>query len=220
MYLPKHFSKEDEADALRIANSNSLATVISVDLENMPFVNHLPLIVEKDELGLKLIGHMSRANPQWRHFANGSGATVIFHGPQAYITPSWYKSGRDVPTWNYAVVHISGRVRLVESHDALVDILRKSTEKFEANNQIPWHFSLPDDLANPELLASAIVGFDLRVEVLKSKFKLGQNRSPADRQAILAGLKAQDDDMSRHLSVLMEEQFFTATSRSTKITQS
>jgi transcriptional regulator len=208
MYLPKHFSVEDNSHAIRIGKENSFATVISFDKENEPFINHLPLIVENDGDGLKLIGHMARRNPQWQHFMSGSKALVIFNGPHTYITPTWYVSGRDVPTWNYVVVHAQGKATAIEDFDRLTAILKKLTDKFERDNPQPWEFELPDDLLDARALTSAIVGFEIHVEKIEAKFKLSQNRSAEDKRGIIEGLSTRSDDMSRAIRLMMEDYAF------------
>lgn len=204
MYLPKHFSVEDTSQAMRIAQEYPFATVISFDSANEPFINHLPLLVKNDESGLRLVGHMARRNPQWQHFANGSKAVAVFNGPHSYITPSWYVSGRDVPTWNYVVVHAKGKVTAIEDFEGLVSILKKLTDRFERESGRPWSFELPDDLMEPKALTSAIVGFEIQVEKIEAKFKLSQNRSAEDKRGVIEGLSARTDDMSQQVLRMMK----------------
>lgn len=146
---------------------------------------------------------MARANGHWRILQENSEVTAIFHGPDTYITPSWYASGRDVPTWNYAVVHIQGRAKLIENFEGLTDLLRKMTARFEVSNPKPWRFELPDDLLDPATLVRAIVGFEIEITDLKGKFKLSQNRSTKDRDGVLQGLLTRPDDRSRAIHELM-----------------
>lgn len=89
---------------------------------------------------------MSKQNPQWRHFIDNPNATFVVQGPHTYITPKWYKFGCDVPTWNYAVAHLQGKVEMVESFSEQVEILKQLTCFFEKSNRSPWEFKLPDDL--------------------------------------------------------------------------
>lgn len=203
MYSPKHFAVQDNELIVQLIEDFPLATVVTCDEEGDPFINHIPMIAEKKGDTVMLYGHMARRNPQWRHFIEGSSATVIFHGPHAYITPTWYVSGRDVPTWNYAVVHIKGSIELVEDFESLSALLEKQTKRFENGRPRAWEFELPDDLSNPQALTLAIVGFKMKPEHIEAKFKMGQNRGKPDRLSVLEGLKGQGDEMSLKVRDLM-----------------
>lgn len=203
MYSPKHFDVQDNELVLQLIEDFPLASVVSCDEEGDPFINHIPMIAEKRGDTVILYGHMARRNPQWRHFIEGSSATVIFHGPHAYITPTWYVSGRDVPTWNYAVVHLKGTMELVEDFESLCELLEKLTKKFESGRVHAWEFELPEDLADSHALTQAIVGFKMRADRVEAKFKLSQNRSESDRIGVIEGLAGQGDEMSRKIRDLM-----------------
>ena len=204
MYLPKHFDNKDEQRILEVIDAHPFATVMSFDEKNQPFFSHVPLLVKKMESGFSLIGHVSRRNPQWSHFKNKPMTKVIVHGSHTYITLKWYRSGRDVPTWNYVSIHMDGPVRVIEDFDGLIGILKGLTKKFEEGSLSPWEFELPDDLLTPETLCSAIVGFEVAVEMVDAKFKLSQNRSQDDRDGVLRGLETRSDEMSRRVRELME----------------
>ena len=182
--------------------AHPLATVISVDPDGSPYVSHLPLIVEHKGDGIVCIGHLARANPHWR-LLGGRRATAIFHGPNAYITPSWYAQN-SVPTWNYAVVHVQGVVTLIEDRAGIVRCLEALTATVEKGPDA-WQFWIPEDLRNT--LESAIVGFQLSVETIQSKFKLSQNRSEADRAAVLRGLAEREDAASQSLRAFMQRYY-------------
>lgn len=204
MYLPKHFSQADQAEVRELIRQNGFATVLSFPAGEHPFINHLPLVFssKKGEEEV-LIGHMAKRNPQWLHFKTNSQGTVIINGPHTYITPTWYKSGRDVPTWNYAVAHLYGRVELFEKFEDQVDILKQLTEFYESSNPKPWEFELPDDLLDAESLGAAIVSFKFHIEKVDAKFKLSQNRVEEDRDGILDGLSQRTDDQSHAIIELM-----------------
>lgn len=210
MYLPRRFECDDRSRILGLIREFPLAILISPVEGKGPEVNHLPLIAKESPGSpgeLTLLGHMARANSQWGSFAKEGGAdvTAVFRGPQCYVTPRWYRSGRDVPTWNYAVAHLRGKAHLVEAPDALIEILRAQTEAYEAGSVRPWDFELPDDLVDSAALTSAIVGFEIRVERIEGKFKLSQNRSAEDRAGVREGLFARGDESSRKVGELMAE---------------
>ncbi len=206
MYLPKHFLPNQESRVRKLIEQNPFMTVLSYSKGSMPFINHLPVIFSsKPSEERILIGHMSKRNPQWRHFTDNPNATLIVQGPHAYITPKWYRLSRDVPTWNYAVAHLQGKVELVESFSEQVEVLRQLTHFFEKSNPSPWGFELPDDLLDETALTSAIVSFRFNIETVDAKFKLSQNRSIEDRAGVIEGLKERTDEMSHAVREMMIE---------------
>ncbi len=139
------------------------------------------------------------------HFKTNPQCTIIVNGEHSYITPRWYRSGRDVPTWNYAVAHLHGNIELVESFADQVEILKQLTVFFESTSPSPWKFELPDDLLNESALTAAIISFKFHVEKIEAKFKLSQNRSKADRMGVIDGLRERNDDMSKAICRMMFE---------------
>lgn len=225
MYLPTRFEVNDNRAIGALINRHPLATVMTASRQqlpreeaaqgaetgaNLPFVGHLPLIARSGTGGevKTLAGHMARANPQWR-FLNGQPVYVIFHGPDAYVTPLWYEKN-DVPTWNYATVHVTGIARLVEDADGITQLLQEMNERFEGSHPESkgrWEFWLPPDLARPSSLQGAIVGIIIEVESVRAKFKLSQNRSEPDRLAVAEGLEKVGTDKCRSLAGMMREGF-------------
>lgn len=197
MYLPQHFSIHEQKKIDDLIRENPFATVLSYPENGRPFINHLPLIADGDVL----IGHMSRKNPQWEIFRNSPECSILFQGPHTYISPSWYKSGRDVPTWNYAVVHLHGSMEIVESFREQVDILKKLSAHFDKD----WRFQLPADLRGEDELTSAIVSFRFHAKVVEAKFKLSQNRSREDIEGVMDGLSQRKDELSAGVLKLMKE---------------
>ena len=202
MYLPRSFENTDVAGSLALMRAHPLATMISVDENGSPFVSHLPLTVEHEGDGIVCIGHLARANRHWK-LLDGRRATAIFHGPNAYITPSWYVQNA-VPTWNYAVVHVRGVVTLIEDRAGIVSCLEALTAAVEKGPEA-WQFWIPDDLR--DTLELAIVGFRLTVDTVQSKFKLSQNRSASDRDGVLRGLAGRSDAASQAVRALMEQPY-------------
>ena len=158
--------------------------------------SHIPLVLEDDgsEFGL-LKGHVSRANQQWKQSLEGTEALAIFTGPQHYVSAGWYPGkqdhGREVPTWNYVVVHATGPLRMVEDAAWLLEHLEALTNQQEAGFSPPW--KVAD--APPEYVGAmlkAIVGFELKVRRLEGKWKVSQNRNETDRRAVIAGLERLD----------------------------
>jgi transcriptional regulator len=206
MYIPKHFTAPPGA-ALELINKYPFATVICSDADGLPLANHFPLLATLSGGAMLLEGHMAKQNSQWTHFQKGPKVLAIFHGPHTYITPQWYSGvgKRDVPTWNYVSVHVTGRVRLVEDFEGLTASLKKLSDHFEAGTKNPWTFELPANLADAQKLTSAIVGFEIEVEKIETKLKISQNRLPQDREGVIKGLESRTDEMSGEIRRLMIE---------------
>ncbi|MGE0485491.1 MAG: FMN-binding negative transcriptional regulator [Gammaproteobacteria bacterium] len=192
MYRPAHFANDDP-EALRAIMAAAPLATLAVVVDGAPRIEHLPLltVVDAADGTLTLCGHVARANDLWRHAGDGIEAIAVFHGPQAYVSPSWYPGkaahGRVVPTWNYAVVHAHGRLRAIDERDWLAGHVAALTACHEAGRARPWAVSdAPADYI--ERLLGAIVGLELAVVRLEGKFKLSQNRDAADRAGVSAGL--------------------------------
>jgi transcriptional regulator len=206
MYNPQRFQSVDHNEAFELMDGNPFATLMTV-VDNKPFVSHLPLTSKKVGNRIEIIGHLARANPHWKTFAN-SQATVIFSGPQTYITPQWYAEN-DVPTWNYSTVHVTGKIELIESHDGIVECLKELTAHVERHWPSGWDFFIPDDLTG-DILPKSILGFRIQAEQINFKKKLSQNRSPADRAGVLKGLATRGDDNSKAVLAEMMKLYSTS----------
>jgi len=166
--------------------------------------SHIPFLMERDGDEVHLHGHLARPNPQVGDLDRGGEVLVIFGGPHAYISPSWYEDGPSVPTWNYADVHAYGTARLVEDADWLRDLLIRLSERHEAGNRRPWRMqSLPESYV--EAMLKGIVGLDIAVTRLEGKYKLGQNRPAGDRPRVIAALESRGDDDAIAIARLMRE---------------
>jgi transcriptional regulator len=192
MYVPDAFSMADRAALFEHASSYPFATVITHGSGGIR-VSHLPVLVDA-ERGL-LRGHLARANPQHEDFSAGAEVLAIFHGPHGYVSPSVYEEP-GVPTWNYAVVHASGRGRLVDE-PSLWAIVNDTVARFDTTE---WRSQTSDDLLRPML--EAIAGFEVDIYRLEGKLKLSQNRPAADRARVAEWLD-RGDDSSRATAALM-----------------
>jgi transcriptional regulator len=201
MYQPRHFTEREAERITALMRRHSFATVISHD-GAAPFATHMPVLhrAEGKEQGT-LFTHMARANPQWKHFTDGREVLVIFHGPHAYISPSWLETRPEVPTWNYAVVHAYGVPRLVEDKDVLRTMLRDLVDTFEAGQPEPYGAALTDEFIDK--LSPGVVGIEIPIARLEAKFKLSQNRSDADQAGVMAALSVSSDPTEREVAELM-----------------
>ena len=202
VYLPPHFTETDEKKLLAHIERNDFGLLITKGSELI--ASQVPFLVERRDGSLYLLGHLARPNPQSADLATDGEALAIFHGPHAYISPSWYAAGLAVPTWNYASVHAYGAVRAITDKVWLADFLRRLSERHEAHEAAPWRVrDQPDAFLNGML--NGIVGFEIAVSRLDGKFKLSQNRPAADPPRIIAALEARDDADSHGVARLMRE---------------
>lgn len=192
MYTPKYFEQPSIAAMHALMRTHPLATLITLGSEGL-CVNHLPFhLADAPAPYGVLAGHVPRANPVWREAASDVEAVIVFQGPNAYITPSWYSSkqegGKVVPTWNYTVVHARGHIRVIEDAQWLRSHLEQMTDQQEAPFAHPWAVSdAPRDFT--ETLLGALVGIEIVVTKLVGKWKVSQNRPAPDRLGVIAGLR-------------------------------
>ena len=187
MYVPPHFKEDDPQAALEVIRAEPFGILVSV-VDGEPLVTHVPFSIASISPQLVLSAHVARANPHSRAL-EGARVTAIFRGPHGYISPRWYteKYG-DVPTWNYVAVHARGTATLAAA-DAAEAILERLVGEMESGAPHPWSIAG----MNRDALAAMkknIVPFTIAVDELTAKFKLGQNRSEADQEGAIAGLRA------------------------------
>ena len=200
MYIPEDFKETDPERIAALIKAYPFGMLITAP-DGVPVVSHLPFLFDRfaDSAG-KLLGHMARENPQWQHFSAGSEVLIVFHGPHAYISPTWYASP-GVPTWNYAVVHLRGKPHLIENQSNLKILLERLTHVHESNLPNPWEPKLTGD--RQEKLLEMIVGFEIDITDMQGKFKLSQNRSLEDRQRVMQKLSNSDNQMESAVAKLM-----------------
>lgn len=196
MYVPDAFRFEDRALLLAHAAAYPFATVITRE-EDGVVVSHLPLLV--DATGNRLRGHLARDNPQHSHLAAGADVLTIFHGPHGYVSPSVYVEQPSVPTWNYVVVHVRGRARVVDEQ-GLRSILDDTVAHFDRTR---WRLEADETFMRDRL--DAIAGFEIAIQRLDGKWKLSQNRSATDQDRVASWLEG-GDDQSRALAAIMRGQ--------------
>ena len=197
MYVPKLFETVEISALYQLIDRYSFATLVTQDQEGLN-ANHIPLLLDvshPDQAVLR--GHVSRGNPIWQQDQGVSDVLVIFQGPQAYISPSFYptkqETGKVVPTFNYEVVHAYGQLQFFHEPDRLHDIVNQLTMKYELNQAEPWQVSdAPRDYIDKML--HAIVGIEIPISRLIGKSKISQNQSAENQAGVVAGLRASDAD--------------------------
>ena len=230
MYIP-HANEEKRIPVLhQLIHDEPLAALVTLTSTGL-VATHLPMVLEStpDTFGI-LRGHVSRANPQWRDLNPAVAALAIFSGPQHYITPTWYpgtyEHGKEVPTWNYVVVHAYGPLQIIDDEHWLRAHLEQLTAQSETNPAqseanrahseanrahsetgvpaAPWKLSdAPADFIRTML--NGIVGFELPIHRLEGKWKVSQNRTASEKQGVIAGLTALDTPASLTMKNLVAE---------------
>lgn len=201
MYIPKYFKVENADEILDFVQKNSFGTIVTTE-QGKPIATHLPLGLNKKGDDYYITGHIAYGNPQVGTLETCKDVLVMFQGPHAYISSSWY-GHEDVPTWNYQAVHIYGKASILE-RDELIEELTIMMEKYmkHRENPILW------DNLSPQLLErqlKAIVGFKIKVEDIQAAYKLSQNRNDTDYMNIIDQLQNEGDPDSEQLAAAMKK---------------
>ena len=190
MYEPAHFVENDLSAMADLILTNPLGLLISSDANDVQ-ANSIPFLLNA-EFGEKgvLRAHLARANPQIEHLKQGARALVVFQGPAAYVTPSWYQTKKDhgkvVPTWNYVMVQVRGKVRIMDDPEWLHGQLSALTAEHEHGRSAQWSINdAPADFI--EMQKRAIVGIEIDIDEIAGKWKVSQNRPAADRVGVVTG---------------------------------
>lgn len=193
-YPPKHHQDDNKNHMLEVIKTYPLATLISVK-DNQPFITHLPLVYNDGVL----VGHIDKFNPQANLLKDDNEVTIIFSGPNCYISPTIYTTTQ-LPTWNYIKVHLKGTVKAIESKDALKESLIKMTEFLEA----PKHeYVLEADNKRMEAALDYINMFEITIINWEGKFKLSQDKNKADQeQARLELIRANQQSIEDFLNTI------------------
>ncbi|MFZ2406065.1 MAG: FMN-binding negative transcriptional regulator [Methylobacter sp.] len=206
MYIPTQFEQLDVEVMHELIRNRPLATLVTLGANGIN-ANHIPLHLEPtaEPFGV-LRGHIARANPLWRDLAADVETLAIFHGPDAYISPSWYatkqETGKVVPTWNYAVVHAYGTLRIIDDAVWVRAQLEALTQQNEAAFPEPWAVSdAPEEFT--EKLLEAAVGIEMVITRLTGKWKVSQNQPPQNRRSVIQGLNAGGQDEAVAMAALV-----------------
>jgi transcriptional regulator len=207
VYLPRHFALSDLARIAAFVDAAGSADLVTFD-GTRPVATLLPVIWDHPEFAGasgtpedgatpdfgRLVGHLAIANDQWRTAQPGAEALAIVHGPQAYISPSWYEAtaehGRTVPTWNYELVHLTGTVEFHEDSQWLRELVTRLSDRYESHRPRPWLMSdAPAAYIDGQL--RGIVGVEITITSVQAKQKLSQNRSTTDQEGVVDGLRGE-----------------------------
>jgi transcriptional regulator len=208
MYIPKHFEERRVEVLHELIRRRPLAALVVLTSNGLD-ANHIPFQVDPHPTPFgTLRGHIARANPLWRHFSSDIEALAIFQGPGAYISPSWYPTKREtakvVPTWNYAVVHAYGALRVIEDRVWLRRLVESLTNQHEAERDDSWKVTdAPSDFI--EHLLGSIIGIEIPITRLIGKWKVSQNRPIRDKEGVIEGLLQEGYDSGASMADLVRQ---------------
>ena len=208
MYLPRYHQAKAPATLLNLIDEHPLGAWVCTGTEGL-IANHIPFVLDRSRGPHgTLIGHVSRANAVWRDLRPTTPSVVMFQGPQAYITPSWYPGktahGEVVPTWDYVVAHAHGVARAIDDRDWLLAMLERLTQTQEAARPNPWRVADAPTACIDRLLR-AIVGIEITIDRLEGKHKLSQDEALPDRLGTVTGLRTEPGDESHAMAKLVQQ---------------
>ena len=200
MYIPPQYVNKDLNEVREFIRDHSFAIMVN-HVDGKPWATHTPLELNTDIQGEDiLIGHIAKANPQWRVFEENPSVLCIFNGPHSYVSSSWYKE-EEVPTWNYIAVHIYGRIEIMEEEEVL-SWLSRLVDHHEAGEKDPVSLSRISSATLRQV--KGVVGFRIRINEVQAAFKLSQGREE-DHQRIIAELASKSDPGSKQVSEKMKK---------------
>lgn len=201
MYVPAAFAETDLSKLHDFIEQNSFGLLVS-QLDGLPFATHLPFLLDRTAGSRGTLDcHIARANPQWRQ-AGDQTALAVFSGPHVYVSPTWYEAEQVVPTWNYAAVHVYGRMQVIEDENSLLEIVQRMVRLYEQPMPQPWSFDGSTTFVKRML--SQIVGFRIEIEKIEGKFKLNQNHPVERRQKVVRKLQQRTDENSLAIAAMMQ----------------
>lgn len=201
MYTPKLYREEDRSKILGFLQQNDFVTLVCHDGER-PVASHL--LVEVVENGERLLvnGHMSRANPLWKTFAQNPEVLVIFQGAHTYVSATWYNHV-NVPTWNYQAVHVYGTPRLITDPQEAYQLLKRLIDRHEGGSAYKLE-TLPEDFVQKEI--RGVMAFEIEATRIEANYKLSQNRDDEDYWNIVSHLEQRPDELSHGVAAAMKKQ--------------
>jgi transcriptional regulator len=202
MYIPSHFKMDDVGAMHAMIRRHPFALLVTPHAGEL-HMTHLPFHLDA-ALGERgtLVAHLARANPHCAALLAGADSSVVFEGPDAYVSPRWYTDpAKNVPTWNYVAVHAHGRPVTSDDPARILKIIGTLTDEHEAYIERPWNLQEAQGYA--EKLASHVLAFEIAIARLEGKFKLSQNHPPANRAGVMREFGKIEDSMHREMLELM-----------------
>ncbi|WP_343485904.1 FMN-binding negative transcriptional regulator [Allomuricauda sp. d1] len=197
MYIPHYYKNENLDEVKEFIELNSFGILVN-QVDGKPWATHIPLELEKDANGKDvLVGHIAKANAQWKSFNDDTEVLCIFNGPHAYVSSSWYQK-EEVPTWDYIAVHVYGKLSVLNEEETM-QALHRLVEKYEASskNPVSLHEMSPKTLRQ----VKGVVGFKIEITEIQAAYKLSQTR-PEDHHTIIKHLQRRGvtaSEVARHI---------------------
>ncbi|WOG30132.1 FMN-binding negative transcriptional regulator [Endozoicomonas sp. 8E] len=208
MHIPSKFKEENLDKLHEFIQEYPLGTLI-VSAENTLDADHIPFYLQKQKNAQVILqSHIAKVNPLWKKVSDGQEVLLIFHGPNAYISPNFYPSkketGKVVPTWNYSVVHVRGRIFFRHESDWILQLLNNISDFYELNQTLPWSVSdAPFEFTKK--LINAVVGLEVVIDDIVGNFKLSQNKTASDYSGVVNGLAASENNSDISVSKQMQQ---------------
>lgn len=200
MYIPSYYKNEDINEIRGFLKQNSFGILIN-QVEGKPWATHIPLELDTDEANNDvLIGHIAKANPQWKYFDEDTEVLCIFNGPHSYVSSSWYKE-EEVPTWNYIAVHVYGKLKVLDEAAVLAS-MHKLVDKYETNSKKP--ISLHQMSPKTMRQIKGVVGFQITITDIQATYKLSQGREH-DHAKIISELEETNNSGSKAIAKEMKK---------------
>lgn len=200
MYIPKFFQIDDFKEIEQFVKSNSFGMIIT-EKHGKPLATHLPLILQKKGDDYYISGHIAKGNSQWKTLNGNSNVLIIYQGPHAYVSSSWYEK-ENVPTWNYQAIHLYGEATVLSEQET-IDDLKTLLAKYEQyrENPVLW-----DNLAeSTQMQAKAIIGFKVKINKVEAAYKMSQNRNEQDYNNIIKKLEEEHNSNSNVVADVMRD---------------
>mgnify|MGYP003663830677 FL=1 len=200
MYTPSHYKNENLDEVREFLKQNSFGILIN-QTDGRPWATHIPLELDVDDEGKDiLVGHISKANPQWKSFKGNEEVLAIFNGPHSYISSSWYKE-EEVPTWNYIAVHVYGKIQILND-EAVLGSLHKLVDKYEKASTNPVSINNLSHKTMRQI--KGIVGFQIGITDIHATYKLSQTR-PEDHPKIIEELQKTNNPGSHEIANMIKQ---------------
>lgn len=201
MYIPKYYKENDIQEIKSFMLEHQFVTIITNDGVK-PIATHVPINIHEKNGALYITGHCAKNNDQWRLLKQASNVLIIFQGPHAYISSTWYEK-EDVPTWNYQSVHVYGDSRLL-SESELIEDLTHLLNKYEGHrdNGATW-----DNMSeNTRKQINGIIGFEIEIKEIQAAYKLSQTRNDKEKNNIISKLKESGDHLDVAIANIMNRE--------------
>jgi transcriptional regulator len=199
MHINSAFRIDNPDTLLKIMQENAFATLITTDEKGRPVATQLPFLIKQKNNKIVLMAHFAKANPQWKHLESNAQVLVSFQGPHCYVSPSWYEK-QGVPTWDYVAVQAYGSAKIFDSANLTRELIEDLTDEYENDQENPWK---PKD-NYPDKMLKAIVGFEISVQEIEGKVKIGQNKSGEDLEGVVKALEKSSSEQELAIANLIK----------------